>query len=124
MAKGSGPGATWTADAALQDVLLTSNTAETENSHVSDDADVKAQEDSHADANDTSDASAAAGAAIADPTVDKVIRILGLLPATKVYLKKEYPTQHQFVIAVKRKLKHKQQETNIVADGDRSSILL
>jgi len=84
MAKGSGPGATWTADAALQDVLLTSNTAETENSHVSDDADVKAQEDSHADANDTSDASAAAGAAIADPTVDKVIRILGLLPATKV----------------------------------------
>ena len=102
MAKGSEDGAAWTADAALQDVLLTSNTAETENSYVSDDADIKAQEDSHADANNTSDASVAAGTsvdatiAIADPTVDKVIRIIGLLPATKVYLKKEYPAQQQF----------------------------
>jgi len=96
MAKGSEHGAAWTADAALQDVLLTSNTAETENSCVSDDAYIKAQEDPHADANDPSDASAAAAAATADPTVDKVIRILGLLPATKVYLKKEYPTQQQF----------------------------
>mmetsp|Transcript_37168 Transcript_37168/g.75828 ORF Transcript_37168/g.75828 Transcript_37168/m.75828 type:complete len:855 (-) Transcript_37168:98-2662(-) len=104
MAKGSGSGATWTADAALQDVLLTSNTAETENSYVSDDADIKVQEDSHVDANDPSAAaaSAAAGAGASvgtttfDPTVDKVIRILGLLPATKVCLKKEYPTQKLF----------------------------
>eukprot|EP00984_Skeletonema_dohrnii_P004398 scaffold1565_cov144-Skeletonema_dohrnii-CCMP3373.AAC.9 len=103
MAKGSEHGAAWTADAALQDVLLISNTAETETSCVSDDADIKAQEDPTAHANDTSDASAADEGtsvndtiAIADPTVDKVIRILGLLPATKVYLKKEYPTQQQF----------------------------
>eukprot|EP00985_Skeletonema_marinoi_P015590 scaffold8093_cov174-Skeletonema_marinoi.AAC.1 len=77
-------------------MLLTAHTAETENSNVSDDANIKGHEDSHADADNKSDESAVISSNTPVGSMDRVIRILALRSDTKKYLKKEYPTQLQF----------------------------
>ena len=58
MAQGSESIITRAADAVPQDVLLTAHAAETENSNVSYDANIKGHEDSNPDADNKSDESA------------------------------------------------------------------
>ena len=96
MAQGSESIITRAADAVPQDVLLTAHTAETENSNVSYDANIKGHEDSNPDADNKSDESAVISSNTPVDCMDRVSRILALRPDTTKYLKKEYPTQLQF----------------------------